>query len=143
MRFSDAVTQQWQKSELAEQMRLRLSSEPMIQELLVGATSLATVCNLAVALAFAEQAWDKDDWDDNLLVAVLFCAFRLLFFKATQQPLTQAEDLIISISSRLAASIQAEQLHASAVHQVQLMQQLADQLKTLRRQQRSEQLNMR
>lgn len=143
MSLSEAVSQQWNKSELAELIRRRLYLEPEVQELLVGATSLQTVCNLAVALAFTEQEWSKDGWDDNQLIGVFFGAFRLLFVKATQQPLTQGEDLIISIGSRLVSSMKCETLNDSAHNQVKLMERLANQLKEFRCKQRNENLNMR
>ncbi|MCL1075782.1 hypothetical protein [Shewanella dokdonensis] len=143
MSISEAVSQQWQKAELAELIQKRLCSVPEVQQLLVGATSLQTVCNLAVTLAFTEQLWTKDDWDDNQLVGVFFCAFRLLFVKATQQQLTQAEDLIISFSRRLATWLAGDSLDALAYKQVTLMQHSAAQLNESRRQQRHANRNMR
>ncbi|KFZ37632.1 hypothetical protein HR45_09420 [Shewanella mangrovi] len=143
MSFTQAVAQQWHKAEMAEMLMLRLQSQHEVRQLLVGATSLQTVCHLVAALAFAEQTWKADEWDDNQLVAMFCCAFQLLFVKAIQQPLPQGEELIISLGSRLAAWLPADKLSELARQQTALMHQSAAQLMELRRHRRQASRNMR
>lgn len=142
MAFIPAIGQQWHKVQLAEKLSARLQTESMIRQLLTGATSLDTVCNLVLALAGSEQELSAEVWDDGVMVTLFFSAYRLLFVKATQQELSQGEELIISIGSRLSQCVPPAVLNAGQQQQLLLMQQLAQQLVTLRSQRRSHQRNM-
>jgi hypothetical protein len=142
MAVISALSQQWQKAELAERMSARLGQELAVKRLLTGATSLQTVCNLVLALAGSEQELSADAWDDGVMVTLFFSAYRLLFVKATQQELSQGEELIISLGSRLSQCVPFAVLNAGQQQQLLLMQQLAQQLVTLRSQRRSCHRNM-
>ncbi|QUN05763.1 hypothetical protein KDN34_16550 [Shewanella yunxiaonensis] len=142
MTVISSVGQQWHKAQLAEKLSGRLQTESIIRQLLTGATSLDTVSNLVVALASSEQELDAEAWHDGVMVALFFSAYRLLFVKATQQQLSQGEELIISIGSRLSQCVSAEMLDAGQQQQLALMQQLSQQLVTLRNQRRSQHRNM-
>ncbi|TCN80983.1 hypothetical protein [Shewanella fodinae] len=142
MALIPAIGQQWHKVQLAEKLSGRLQTESIIRQLLTGATSLDTVCNLVLALAGSEQELSAEAWDDGVMVTLFFSAYRLLFVKATQQELSQGEELIISIGSRLSQCVPSAALDAGQQQQLLLMQQLAQQLVTLRSQRRSHQRNM-
>ncbi|QSX33856.1 hypothetical protein JYB87_00960 [Shewanella avicenniae] len=142
MSFTKAVSQQWHKAEVAELMCKRLQLEPTITILMSGATSLQTVCNLVAAIAFAEQDWMADDWDDEQLVAMFFCAFQLLFAKAIQQPLAQGEELILSVGGRLAQCLNSDEFEEVSHRLMSLMKLSSDRLIELRCQQRRTHRNM-
>jgi hypothetical protein len=88
MALIPSIGQQWHKVQLAEKLSARLQTESIIRQLLTGATSLDTVCNLVLALAGSEQELSADAWDDGVMVTLFFSAYRLLFVKATQQELS-------------------------------------------------------
>ncbi|MBO1272912.1 hypothetical protein J3L11_14790 [Shewanella sp. 4t3-1-2LB] len=142
MALIPAIGQQWHRAQLAEKLSAQLQTESIVRQLLTGATSIDTVCNLVLALAGSEQELSAEAWDDGVMVTLFFSAYRLLFVKATQQELSQGEELIISIGSRLSQCVPPTVLNAGQQQQLLLMQQLAQQLVTLRSQRRSHQRNM-
>ena len=142
MTVISSMGQQWHKAQLAEKLSIRLQTESVICQLLAGATSLDTVCNLVLALAGSEQELSADVWDDGVMVTLFFSAYRLLFVKATQKELSQGEELIISIGCRLGQCVPTAALDAGQQQQILLIQQLAQQMESLHSQRRSRQRNM-
>lgn len=142
MTVISSMGQQWHKAQLAEKLSIRLQTESAICQLLAGATSLDTVCNLVLALAGSEQELSADVWDDGVMVALLFSAYRLLFVKATQQQLSQGEELIISIGGKLGQIVHMTDLLPAHRNQVELMSNLHQKLTNVRLKTRSKYSNM-
>ncbi|MGI2146010.1 hypothetical protein [Shewanella frigidimarina] len=100
-----SVATQWKKAELAHQLHIYLSQDQVINELFVGATSKNTICNLIVAMIEPpiEPVSDSFKVNQDLILDYFFQCFHLLFIKEIEHHnLTQAEQLIVSISVYLA-----------------------------------------
>jgi hypothetical protein len=103
-----SVAAQWNKAELAHELYLYLSQDQAINNLFVGATSKNTICNLVVAMIDLPKNLfdDKFEVNQELTLDCFFQCFYLLFIKEIEhQGITQAEQLIISISVYLAGIV--------------------------------------
>ncbi|QDF65755.1 hypothetical protein FJQ87_02865 [Shewanella sp. SNU WT4] len=119
MSVINALAAQRIKADFAQHLASYLVANQDISALFVGATSLTTVTNLIAAMSY--RALDgESDWRfecdantelaDEVVMSVLLDAFRLLFVKASQQNLSQPEQLIVNIAIKLAKQWQAQGL---------------------------------
>lgn len=103
-----SVSAQWKKAELAHKLNAYLSQDQVINEFFIGATSKNTICNLIVAMIEPPIKPINKDFDINqdLILDYFFQCFYLLFVKEVEHhDLTQAEQLIVSISVYLSNKV--------------------------------------
>ncbi|MCL1142841.1 hypothetical protein [Shewanella gaetbuli] len=142
-----SVNEQWHKAEYANQLNIFLSQQTELNSLFVGATSSATVCNLISAMIELPEKPQDNDYKINIEQAfdALFQCFILLFVKeAEHKDLSQAEQLVLSLSVNLANEIQQHSSeHANAlVNKAHKTLTAMEQLEKQRKQQRKASKNM-
>ncbi|MGI3003797.1 hypothetical protein ACRTDJ_12060 [Shewanella algae] len=145
MSVIQALGAQWQKAEFAERLAKELLNRQLVNELSAGATSLTTLCNLVAALSYhpEDPRFTQSQIDDGVLLSVFYDCFRLLFIKeAQQQPVSQAEQQILHLASKLAAELSADNLDDSLQQQRQQLLDISRQLEQLYTQRRRLSRNM-
>ncbi len=142
-----SVAHQWDKAEFAYQLEQYLAADKDIMQLFIGSTNCQTVCNLIAAMV--ELPYKSEDGqfgiDNVLLLDVLLQCFLLLYVKeAEHKTLTQAEQLILSLTTKIAKMIvdneNAQQ--AEVLDKSRLILTSMDNLQNQRRQLRKQRSNM-
>lgn len=103
-----SVAQQWEKAEYSHQLQAFFKQEDELNHLFIGATNSITVCNLIAAMVeLPPKPQDKQyQIDIEQAFSSLFQCFILLFIKeAEHKSLTQAEQLVLSITLHFAKKI--------------------------------------
>ncbi|MFV7785595.1 hypothetical protein ACNPKB_16290 [Shewanella marisflavi] len=145
-----SIQHQWEKAEFSHQLQRFLQQEEIITDLFVGATSYNTVCNLIAAMCELPSKPEDDSYSLNLeqVFDCLYQCFTLLFVKEVEhQSLSQAEQLILSISKALANKIHAKeetesQVSKEAKTKAQLIINAMHQLEKQRQNQKKQTRNM-
>lgn len=106
-----ALGQQHTKAEFAYLLQGYLSQDIEVCALFSGATNMTSVVNLIAALSYREgdERFTVTSLDTELVFAVLFDGFHLLFVKEVQHgDLNQAEHLILRLTQYYAAQLESQ-----------------------------------
>ncbi|WP_351016112.1 hypothetical protein [Shewanella sp. AC91-MNA-CIBAN-0169] len=142
-----SVSEQWHKAEFAHQLHIYLSQEQVINDLFVGATNKATICNIIAAMIESPIKLHDEKYkiDQNSIFDCFFQCFHLLFIKEVEHhSLTQAEQLILSISVYFANKInqQPDSVDISDLQKSAHIITAMSRLEIVRKEHRKSQCNM-
>ncbi len=141
-----AVVHQWDKAEFAYQLEQYLAADKEIMQLFIGSTNCQTVCNLIAAMV--ELPYKSEDGqfeiDNGLLLDILLQCFLLLYVKeAEHKVLTQAEQLILSLTTQVAKMLADDKEQMVAIlDKSRLILSSMNKLQNQRRQLRKQNSNM-
>ena len=113
-----SVAQQWNKADFAQQLQNYFAQDKAIDELFVGATSCSTVCSLIAAMIELPQKSKNEHYsmDKEQVFVTLYQCFLLLFIKELEHNnLTQAEQLIMSLTVNFAQTICNDEQYANSM----------------------------
>ncbi|WP_394130840.1 hypothetical protein [Shewanella maritima] len=141
-----SVAQQWEKAEYSHQLQTFFKQEDELNYLFIGATNSITVCNLIAAMVELPPRPQEKQYQVDIEQAFssLFQCFILLFIKeAEHKSLTQAEQLVLSITLHFAKKIIQQPHHPEAlINSAQKAVNAMEQLEIQRKQQRKANQNM-
>ena len=109
-----AVGEQWEKAQFADQLVIFFKREPEVLRLFTGATQIGTVAHVIAALTHDSHRLQLADAKLNMpqVFKALFDCFLLLFVKEAQGgELSQAEQLILTLSRHYAEQVDGEEAH--------------------------------
>jgi hypothetical protein len=107
-----SVSAQFNKAEFAYQLNRYFNEDKIINDLFVGATKKSTICNIIAAMIELPEKIKGEGivLNDEIIFGYLFQCFYFLFVKEVEHnTLTQAEQLIMSISIHFAKKINQQQ----------------------------------
>lgn len=140
-----AVSEQWKKAEYAELLATFLGRDLRVQGLFAGATDVETVGNVIAALMDEHNRVQSPgvELGSSQVFLALFDCFLLLFVKEVQDSdLTQAEQLILTLSRHYAEDNVKDELNEGVKLKAERVIVASQQLDELRRKKRNQSSNM-